>query len=291
MAVEQGARCLIRVILGVCWLMAGTAVFCAPLHIRYPERESSVDQRSSYPLAVLQVALAESDGVELIPSAVTMQQARSLLALEQGLIDVAWTVSTPAREERLRRVAIPIDRGLIGWRVLLIRQGEAQRFASVDGIERLRQFRAGLGHDWPDAEVLRGARIPVVTAAGYDSLFQMLALGRFDFFPRALSEVEQELEVRADMHLAVEPTLLLHYPAGLYFFVHQDNEALAERLEQGLREAISDGRLPTLFAQTFGATLDRMQLADRRLLTLEPDGLTVAPPGESPPQWLFEPES
>ncbi len=271
-------------------MMAVIGAQSAAMTIVYPAKESSSDRRPRYPVQVLELALERSlQRFDLTPSGVSMQQERSLRALEGGLIDVAWSVATAERTRRLRCIPIPIDRGLIGWRVLLVRGGDAARFAEVKSLADLSLFRAGMGHDWPDLAVLKAAGIPVVTATSYESLFQMLSRGRFDAFPRALSEVEGELLAHQDLGLEIEPRLLLHYPAGLYFFVNRDNHQLATDIEQGLRLAINDGSLNAAFAAEFETGLSKLALPSRRVLTIEHDALATEMPADLPEQWWFNP--
>ncbi|MCB1552377.1 MAG: hypothetical protein KDJ14_01115 [Xanthomonadales bacterium] len=264
------------------------------LQIVYPREESGGDPRHRYPVAVLELALRHTgQPFALHPSAAAMQQARSLRLLQHGdTLDIAWSVATAERDQALRVVPIAIDRGLIGWRVLLVRRGDAERFAPVDSVSALAAFSAGQGHDWPDAAALRANGMRVVESSSYDGLFRMLARGRFDCFPRGLSEAYLELDAHADLDFEVESTLLLHYRAGLYFFLHRERAALAALIEDGLQAAIDDGSLLELFEAQFGAQLARAGLAGRRVLHLDrsaahaPISYSDAPPG-----WAFQPEA
>ena len=95
----------------------------------YPLGESSTDERVRYPLAVLRLALQRSGRAhELRPSVTATQQVRGLRLLERGGLDVALSMAMVGRAQRLLMIPIPIDRGLLGWRLLLIRQGDAARF-------------------------------------------------------------------------------------------------------------------------------------------------------------------
>ena len=41
------------------------------------------------------------------------------LASSQGTVDICWTMSTDERETQILPIRIPIDKGLIGWRIAL----------------------------------------------------------------------------------------------------------------------------------------------------------------------------
>jgi hypothetical protein len=256
----------------------------------YPRSESTKDQRTAYPLTVLRLALERSGAVyELRQSEREMQQARSLRELGKGAqLDVVWTVTTVQREAELRPIRIPIDRGLIGWRLLLIRRGDAARFDVADPAPSLAAMQGVQGHDWPDLAVLRANGLRVASSPSYEGLFAMIARGRAAYFPRAVDEAQAELATHAELPLAIEPSLLLHYPSALYFFVHPDNRALAAALEAGLEQAVRDGSLKREFDGAYGALIASAELGRRRVLALANPNLPPATPLARSELW-FEP--
>lgn len=235
----------------------------------YPQSESSADARTSYPVALLNLCSAQS-GQQLLfrPSPVPAQQNRNLRRVAQGDLDIIWSVTDDGREQTLRPVRIPIDRGLIGWRMLLVQKSKLELFNKVTGLADLLNLRAGQGHDWPDVDVLRANGLTVETSSTYEGLFHMLARGHIHYFPRSVAEIEPELKRHANLQLAAEPNLVLHYPEALYFFVARGNEVLAGALERCLHRATADGSLKALFYHHFGEVLANSQLRHRRVLTL-----------------------
>lgn len=256
--------------------MAG-AVLCAlgacagaATPVVYGRPSADVDRDASYPADLLALALARSGGdYELRTSAEPIPQTRAIRLLAAGeVIDVLWTVTSPERESALLPVRVPIDRGLYGWRLLLVRAGDQARFDAVHSLADLARLRAGQGHDWPDLAILRAAGLSVLAASSYDGLFEMLALGRIDYYPRALPEAFPELAQRSGLPLALEQGLLLHYPSAMYYFVSPHEPELARALERGLRAAFADGSLELLFEEHFGAALERARIGQRRVLHL-----------------------
>ncbi|MBY0239250.1 MAG: hypothetical protein K2X55_08045 [Burkholderiaceae bacterium] len=245
----------------------------APTVLRCPRIDNDIDQICT---DMLRLALKYAPGVyQLQPWPVRVERSRALYELGRGqYLDVAWAVTSRARESALLPVRIPLDRGLSGWRIALVARANAQRFAAVRQLTDLAGFKAGLGLDWVETEVLRANGLPVVAGSNTASLASMLAVGRFDYYPRPLRQAWVEADQYARLGLVVEPYVALHFPSALYFFVNNANAALAAVLEQGLRAAIADGAFERLFQQQNSPYLQRAALAQRRILRLDNPALT-----------------
>jgi ABC-type amino acid transport substrate-binding protein len=257
------------------------SVQAADIVIRYPRPESNPDERSRYPLRLLELALARSDKdyrIEISP--LRMQQGRALLQLEKNEgIDIVSTMTSTEREARLQPIRIPIDKGLIGWRLLLVEKAKQGQMAQLRSLPELKNFSAGQGSDWPDTSIMRANGLPVYGTSNYESLFSMLESGRIDYFPRAVTEIWAE----ADLHkqrLAVEPGIVLRYPTALYFFVRKEDVQLAADVSAGLEKMIADGSFDRVFQDYFGDMIRRAELRERHVIELKnplmPDSLPLA---------------
>lgn len=250
----------------------------ATLVVVYPRAELANDRRDDYPLALLGLALKKSrTAYTLQPSPVFMLQVRAVSELEQGRsVDVIWTMTSAEREKALLPVRIPIDRGLMGWRLLMVREKSLAQFGALASVDELKRLRGGLGFDWPDTTILKQSGFSVDESVRYGDIFLKLASGRIDYFSRSVQEIWGELDAHRHEGLAVEPTLALHYPTAMYFFVNRGNTLLAADLQRGLELALADGSFERLFQQHFGALLKRAELDKRRVIDL-PNPLL--PPG------------
>lgn len=237
--------------------------------IYYPRPESDLDKRNVYPVKVLELVLKKSGArYQPRPSPLVMPQSRALLELATGskLVNVAWGMTSIDREQQVLPIRIPIDKGLLGWRLALVAERRPDLFRQVRTVAGLRAFTAGLGHDWPDTALFRANGLEVVDVPNYELLFRMLANGRFDYFPRSVSEVWDELD--AHEGLALDRHIVLHYPAPAYFFVNKDNSALAAAIARGFDRAIADGSFDRLFQQHYGKQLKRAAIGRRRIIEL-----------------------
>lgn len=265
----RGMHIVYKLALASCQLFALAVPAHAEQTLIYPRPESDSDVRSQYPLQLLELALGKSGKTyQLQASKLKMLQNRALLQLANGGIDVYWSMTSKQREQELLPIRFAIDKGLLGWRVFLIRQNMQGRFAQVKTVEDLRQLNAVQGHDWPDTTILQANHLPVSVNPNYEFLFTMLVSGQADYFPRAITEVWQEAKSHAQAGLAIEQQLLLHYPTAMYYFVNKGNKVLAADIERGLLLAQKDGSFEKLFMQFYGSALSQANLQHRRQLNL-----------------------
>ncbi|WP_432454941.1 hypothetical protein ACRRS0_05640 [Agarivorans sp. QJM3NY_29] len=258
--------------------------------VRYPAPEAERDHRGDYFVDVLQLALANtqtSHGPFIVRSSPTkMFQERSIQQLKANkTVDVIWTMSSREREAELLPIRIPLLKGLLGQRLLMIRREDLARFEKIDNLSQLASLLAGQGHGWPDSQILAYNKLPVVEGATYQGLFGMLARRRFDYFPRGVSEIDSELQTYSEFNFVVEPRLLLSYRAPIYFFVNSGNRQLAERIEQGLLLAIDNGDFERLFT-SYGYDKFAERLNERRVLKLDNPFLHPKTLAEDSPLWL-----
>ena len=189
------------------------------------------------------------------------------IAAGQG-VDVMWAPTSPQRERDYLRVRVPLDKGVLGWRIFLIKDRDRERFAAVQTLDQLKELAAGQVAEWEDAAILRANGLPVVDAMQYRDIFRMLAADRFVYLPRGIGEIQGELRNYQHLGLSIETGLALHYPLCEYFFVARDNVALAQELETGLQRATKDGSFERLFQQVNGPAIREAGLNKRRIFEL-----------------------
>lgn len=138
-------------------LLLAATVGAAPLEIRLPLTGAG-QSRDTYQRALLHLLLDEA-GVDyritIVP--VRFSQARIIHELTRGeLINLYWMGTSPELERRLLPVRYPLYRGLLGYRLLFIRDDRQTDFDSVRSAEDLGKFTGGQGIGWSDVAVLNG---------------------------------------------------------------------------------------------------------------------------------------
>jgi len=263
--------------------------------ITYPQKETAIDSRYDYDWAVLRAALDKTNAqfgpYEMHPAVDVMGQARVTSEMQEatGRVNIFARATTIELEQKFIPVRIPIDRGLLGYRLLLVRSTDLPRFSKVRTLDDLRQFSIGLGKAWTDVAIIRAAGLNVVEGSSYDGLFAMLSVGRFDAFSRSIDEAFREYDERHEgqPNITVEPTLLLHYTLPRYFFLRRDadGEQLAKRIETGMELMVRDGTLQSLFHQYKDVEIARAALDKRHLLIIPNSLLPPKTPIERRELW------
>ncbi|SFV01492.1 substrate-binding periplasmic protein [Pseudoduganella namucuonensis] len=253
-------------------LLTMAPAWCA-LNVVYPR----IDERppDDYGYKVLELALAKS-GVPhaLSMSKVKMNQERARLLLERGEISVLDAGVSADFEARYDPVYFPLDRGLSGYRLLLIHKERAPDFARIRTLGQLAEMTAGQGPGWADIKILSAAGIGVKTAE-FASLFRMVNAKRIDFYPLGADEILPLLErYRAQApDVVVEPHLALHYPFARLFFVRKGDQELRDAIHAGLRKAFADGSLQKLLDLDIRL---RDNLRERTIIQLDNPNLSNA---------------
>jgi len=255
--------------------------------ILYPKPLSIKDSRPIYPVRLLQLAISKLNKTyRLKQSNALMTQSRALRMVgKENAADVVWTMTTQEREDNFIPIRIPIYKGLIGWRLFLIHASDQGKFDQINNLQDLQKLTAGQGHDWPDTYILNNSDIDVMSSSKYERLFDMLNKERFDFFPRSLIEIWDELEARPEFNLTVEKNILLRYPAAIYFFVNGDDKTLAADIERGLLAAIDDGSFEALFMKYNEWLIRKGSLGERRIIDLPNPILPLQTPLQNPALW------
>lgn len=252
------------------------------------------DPNSRYIIGQLKNALARIDTkYKLTIMHENFTQARTNEEVKnQGLLNLCWTTSDPQIEQELRPIRIPILKGLLGYRILIINKKNQYKFSQVKTLDDLKQFTFGQGKTWTDTKILQANGFKVITTNKYPGLFHMVDGERFDAFPRGVNEPFGELAQRPDMpDLKVEDSILLVYRMPFYLFVSRDNPKLGNDIETGLNRAIADGSFDKIFYSepNIKDVLDKANMKNRRIFNLTNPFLTKETPLDREELW-FDPQ-
>nr|WP_315476080.1 transporter substrate-binding domain-containing protein [uncultured Undibacterium sp.] len=241
----------------------------------HPADEEKGDPRFNDVKEILRVALektvVEFGPFELQASSQNTNGLRYLnnLANDSNL-NVVWSSTTEEKERNYLPIRIPLRKGLLGYRLMLVHKDKQALLKDVESLQDLKKFSVGQGVGWDDVKLYEANGIEVIEAK-YSNLFRMLSYKRFDFFPRGINEIFTEFEKESAQNpdLVIDENLLIHYPWPYYFFVSKSNPQLQKRLELGLRKMIKDGSFDAIFWKYNGKAIEAVNFKKRRIIHMK----------------------
>ena len=286
--VIRGQLSLLRVVLLILTLSTVTLSSALAEPLRMVTGENGV---ARYAKGLLKVALSKiPDEFEWDETAETSTEARIVEMLISDQLDIIWYTTSKDFENRMLPIRIPMYKGLLGYRIFMIKSGSQGKFSGIQSISDLNRISIGQGRFWADTEILESNGVEVIKVTQYDSLFHMLDGGRFDAFPRGIHEPWDEMPRWPDLQLDVEENLMLAYMNPFYFFVSKNKPELAEKVELGLRLAIEDGSFDRYFLNypTIKSVLSKSNVKNRHIISLTNPLLPSETPLEDQALW-FDP--
>jgi ABC-type amino acid transport substrate-binding protein len=210
---------------------------------------SIVEDRTNYPLAKDESNVFQT-GVDLF---VTVKGYAKFLDREKIIVDH------------------PIARGLLGKRLMVVREDRLEEFASISDEDSLKAKTVGIPETWVDAELFRFNGYQVNEIGSFEDIFQRLANGEFDYVSLGAIEIEDAFYRLAKPvgGLAIDYHLLINYPMPLVFYVHPEQQELANRIREGIKMISQNGQLDALFNRHFGKMIEGLHLAPRRTFHLK----------------------
>lgn len=254
---------------------------------------SDIDKRNDYTnillTQILQHTKAKYGPFRIDYAPTYMYRDRLFTELKRGTtVNVTAKATRPDWEDsELLTLRIPVDKGITEYRISLIRTGDQEKFSHITNVEELKRLTLGVGHAWSTRQVFQALNFRYEAAADWEGLYKMLVAGRFDYFPRALSEVFVEYDDRKSSFpdMAIENSFMLYFPLPKYFFVSPHTPRLAARIEEGFKAMIRDGSFDKLFLKYHQPLIDRADFCSRRIFRLPNPFLSEKTPLDKPEYW------
>lgn len=208
--------------------------------------------------------------ITLTPSRQSMVQHRTLNLLRyEKLIDIFWTMTSQEREIDLYVLRIPLLKGMLGQRLLVIRKKDRERFIEITTFKHATQMTYGQGHDWPDADILEHAGFNVHRNPEYGKLMKMLDVGRFDAYPLSMIEIWEEVDKRPQLNVMVDTHILLSYNAPVFIFLNPSRTGLQHILEKGFSRILENGTFDRIFNRHYQDIIQKAELKKRIVFKMD----------------------
>ncbi len=225
-------------------------------------------KHGDYEAKLLQLALDHLDGKhELTFVTSSMSQERQLRALASGSskYNVHYSGYSKQRESLLKLVPVPLTRGLLGHRLLIMQREQSDRIRAVKSLtEMTEKISLATGANWPDKTILRGAGFTVLAGSKF---WGLLGRGRIDAIPLGVDEIASYAGTFAEKSsrkadFIVHSTHLLSYQYDSFFYVAPDDIPRANLIEEGLRRAYKSGAYMKLF-RTFPPIAEGLEFVEQ----------------------------
>lgn len=255
--------------------------------------QSKLDMRSKYTHETLRKALELSSDkfgtFEIDVKPLSMNHDTAFYELSRGnIINVAMSGATPDKDHLAIPIRIPIRRGILNYRLLVINKNHADIFKNISSATQLKNLTVGIHGSSVTAEIMKIQGFNVVAGASYDGMFRQLSQNRFDYIPRGVHEAFDELEVRKSNldNLMIEPNLALYMPMPYYIYVSPSYPKIAERIEYGLEKMIEQKLIKSTFDKYYAEDMKKANLAERIIIDIGNPFLSPETPFERKELWI-----
>lgn len=238
--------------------------------------ESGLDPRAQYSTAVFTLALEKTRAsfgdyrVELSP---VMNSARAVYVAKADDYPNFFLKASYDQQlelDGLAYVPFPVDLGIVGYRVCFVSELIKEQVEAALSFDELKQFSHGQGVGWADVDILRDNGMQVIEISNYESLFQMVAMNRFDLFCRGASELFSEYQSHSHItNLSYDTSMVIAYPLPRFFYTNKSNQKAIARLQAGLTMAYEDGSLQELWRRFYLPNVNFANLPMRKIYRLK----------------------
>jgi hypothetical protein len=201
----------------------------------------------------------------------TMSSARMLQSLIEGsLINTVIVPESDLWDKHTISVKVPVRLGLLSYRLLLVNKSDLSKFEKINTLDELKAIPVGLHKGWVTTKLFNLNAFNVIETGHFEGLFLMLNRYRFDYIPRGVYEVYDELASRQDVlkDIVVEPTIALFIPTMSYVNVSPTDPKIAKRLASGLLQLQNNGELKKILHKYYGNDIKRANLKNRKVFEI-----------------------
>lgn len=203
-----------------------------------------------------------------------MNRSRTFNEMQLGeRVNIADTPITESWSDKLIRIPIPVQRGILSYRLFLVNKDNKDLLTEVETLEDLKKIRQGSGAQWAITTALKDSKFNIIEGTTKDSLLNMLSAKRFDIYGRGINEIFGELADHGKTHpdIVIDQHIALYSYLPTYFHVSPSRARIAERIDIGLRKINATGRHEELFLKHHQNFIKAANLEKRKIFMLRAD--------------------
>lgn len=265
-----------------------------PLVVTHKLPEFGDLNRKTFEQRVIQLALektlANSTRFEMTPINV-ISRTHAIAALNQNqyknFVMVLSYEDTLMETGNLIYIPFPLELGALSYRICYANKSLADKMPHINSLAQLQPYKIGVGTGWLDAKILQHHGLHIVEGTNITSLFRMTQAGRADIFCPSPTEYFYELQAENVADLQLDNKLALYYPLPKFIFSHKSNQALMDRLKEGIHIAYKDGSYQQLWREVYEQDMARANLKERHFIKMQNPYISTLDNGYQ--QYLFDP--
>lgn len=273
-------------------IFATHAVALETIFVTHPYKGET---RFNYHVALMNEALTKisDEDTYYVLKGIETDANESLLVrlLELGRIDLMFRPVSKTMENNFLPIRIPLDKGLLGWRLLLINKKKQTKFNQVKTLNDLQKIKLIQGQGWNDVLVYEFNGVPIFQENQFSKMFNIISKqADIDAFPRGIQEIFDEHDEWSKSYpqLAIEQSVVLHYDFVRYVWLkpNEQGQFLKNKIELGLEMMLEDGSFDEIFNQYFGDIIKKANLENRVKIELENPFMPDTVPYDREELWL-----
>lgn len=239
------------------------------------------DEHLAFARALTRAALDAAGYQVTFVDAPLCNEPRKIALLRQGRTHLDLMPATPERLElaakgEILMLPVPLDRGLLGYRLNLLLESDKDLLQKVSNVEGLRSLTIGQGEGWRDVELYRAAGIPTKEVKEWRNaeFVPQMQSGFFQLFPLGLEEaLSYFLPHFRKFHpeLQADPYILIRYPWFRFVWISpkaKGGAQLYEALEAGFETIAQNGMFLKVYKE-HKPPLHADEFLKRRIVELE----------------------
>ncbi len=246
--------------------------------IKLTESTAKNTLKNRYLLDILNAAMKETAGAygsyRIEQTAPARRISRAIYALKNNKdINTHLGILHADLLDDLHVVPIPIYRGLMNYRLLLIHKSNSEEFGSISTVDDLKLYKTGMFGHSSTIKQLRKLSFPTIATHNTRTMFSMLEHRRFHYILRGIHEAYDELEGNQyDVpNVIIAPKLGVHLSQPVVLYMSPGETRLAKRLEEGLIKITHTGEFETIFNRHFLNYIKKSKFHTRKIIKIDSD--------------------
>lgn len=269
-------RHLLSVFIGLLFISLYSTSCLAIDTIKVSSTQQKIDKRAAYKNEVLHRAMEatrdEYGPYIFVQENIRMNRDRALSAIRKGTPNNVYIApSLKEWDEKTIAIKLPIRLGLLSYRLLLVHKNDLEQFAKITTLEQLKKMKAGMRSGWITTSIFKELNFNLTESQNFDGLFFLLDSHNFQYIPRSIYEIFDELHSRGPLldNVVIEPTLALHIPTATYIYVSPNEKRLARRIEEGVKKLFETGKLQAILHRYYDAEIEQANIKNRRIIAID----------------------